>query len=514
MALLTQHLLDSDNMTWICKTIFVAILTYWITWVFYARTIHPLAKIPGPFLATISGVWTMYHAYAGDLEIQHRALHQRYGLLIRVAPDEIVCSDPKEIPRIYPFTNPLQKTPWYDAWRPNLPGRRDMFMNRDEKDHAAYRRTIGHVYSLSSVLKNEAKLEETVLLFIERLDEFAQTHVSFDFGIWLEMFAYDNIGVIFFGKQFGFLKDSVDYKGYIRAVHNAMPFLNLLAASPRYVRPLLMGIAIAIPALLKSVMAVGDVAKTAQRETKHAQARSEADTAKRFDMTSQMLGIVRDKGEKDIFGVNEIVSEIWIAVLAGADSTSIAIRTIFYYLMKNPSKLTKLRNEIDAAFDGGAVTSPVQHNQAVKLPYLVAVIRESFRIFSPHQISQPRISPRQGLVLAGKFIPGGYYVGCNAAVLHHHKDTFGEDTSTFRPERWIENTEEQIKLMQKSMLHFGAGTHSCIGQHIAMAETYKVVPEIIRRFDFKLTHDGEWKTQNAGFNVQSGVTCYSEKRQS
>jgi hypothetical protein len=189
-----------------------------------------------------------------------------------------------------------------------------MFTNRSEKDHAAYQRVLAHVYSLTSVLKSEPALDGTVNLFIRRLDEFANRSEEFDFGLWLEMYAYDNIGVVFFGKQFGFLKDSIDYGGYIQAVHKSMPFLALLSMAPTYIRPLLMVGALTVPSLLKAVIAVDEVKKTAQRETYAAQARTEEASIKRVDMTSQMLGVVREKGEKNNLGVNEIISENWTAV--------------------------------------------------------------------------------------------------------------------------------------------------------------------------------------------------------
>jgi hypothetical protein len=189
-----------------------------------------------------------------------------------------------------------------------------MFTNRSEKDHASYQRVLGHVYSLSSVLKSEPELDKCKELFVQRLDEFADRNEEFDFGIWLEMFCYDNIGIVFFGKQFGFLKDSIDYCGYIAAVHKAMPFLAILAMTPVYARPFLMVGALAVPSLFKAVLAVDGVKKTAERETYEAQARTEETTAKRVDMTSQMLSVVREKGEKNNFGLREIVSENWTAV--------------------------------------------------------------------------------------------------------------------------------------------------------------------------------------------------------
>jgi hypothetical protein len=58
--------------------VFVApLLAYWLLWIVYARTFHPLAKIPGPLWASTSRTWLMYRMYLGDLETHQRALHER-----------------------------------------------------------------------------------------------------------------------------------------------------------------------------------------------------------------------------------------------------------------------------------------------------------------------------------------------------------------------------------------------------------------------------------------------------
>lgn len=153
--------------------------------------------------------------------------------------------------------------------------------------------------------------------------------------------------------------------------------------------------------------------------------------------------------------------------IAGSDSTSIGLRSIFYFLLKNPEKLVKARTEVDVAFNEGRLTHPVQQGQSVKLPYLAAVIKESFRLFGPFAAPLQRYPPPQGIVIAGTHIPAGMRVGLNPAVVQHHKEVFGEDASSFRPERWLEGTTDQIKLMEKSMMHFGAGTRQCTGKHVS-----------------------------------------------
>jgi cytochrome P450 len=153
--------------------------------------------------------------------------------------------------------------------------------------------------------------------------------------------------------------------------------------------------------------------------------------------------------------------------IAGSDSTSIGLRSIFYFLMKNPDKLAKARAEIDAAFADGSLSSPVQYNQSVKLPYLSAVIKESFRLFSPFAAPLQRYSPKGGIVLAGTHIPAGTRVGLNPAVVQHHEEVFGNEPGSFRPERWLDNDAEQVKLMDRCMMNFGAGSRRCTGKNVS-----------------------------------------------
>jgi hypothetical protein len=48
------------------------------------------------------------------------------------------------------------------------------------------------------VLQSETPLNKTVALYFDRVDEFSEKAIPFDFGLWIEMYCYDNIGVVFF----------------------------------------------------------------------------------------------------------------------------------------------------------------------------------------------------------------------------------------------------------------------------------------------------------------------------
>lgn len=107
--------------------------------------------------------------------------------------------------------------------------------------------------------------------------------------------------------------------------------------------------------------------------------------------------------------------------------------------------------EIDLAVVDGLIAERenkrVRFSESLKLPYLDAVIQESFRMHPAPGLLLERVVPPQGLDILGETIPGGTIVGCNAWVLHRREEVFGSDVDTFRPERWLEARPDQLKEM-------------------------------------------------------------------
>jgi cytochrome P450 len=87
--------------------------------------------------------------------------------------------------------------------------------------------------------------------------------------------------------------------------------------------------------------------------------------------------------------------------------------------MKHPEKMAKLTREIDAAFQEGTLTHPVQYNQAMKVTYLKAVIQESLRLFPPFGVPMPRYAPAAGLQVSGYHIPVGSKVRMKISSLEN-----------------------------------------------------------------------------------------------
>lgn len=108
---------------------------------------------------------------------------------------------------------------------------------------------------------------------------------------------------------------------------------------------------------------------------------------------------------------------------------------------------------------------PITYAQATKLPYLNACITEGMRLHPSVGLPLQGYIPPGGATIAGVYLPEGYRVGINAAVVHYDKDVFGSDAEQFNPDRWIDGDAVQ---MDKAMIPFGAGSRTCIGKNVSI----------------------------------------------
>ena len=85
--------------------------------------------------------------------------------------------------------------------------------------------------------------------------------------------------------------------------------------------------------------------------------------------------------------------------------------------------------------------------------------------------------------------------------MHYDKDVYGADAASFRPERWLEASEEQHKVMERSFFAFGAGSRVCLGRNISMLEMSKFVPQVLRNFEM------EWASEQPEWTMQGQLLC-------
>lgn len=61
----------------------------------------PLRSIPGPFWARWSPAWQVYWARSGSNHRKMIEMHEKYGRLVRTAPNEVSFSNPEYLKVVY-----------------------------------------------------------------------------------------------------------------------------------------------------------------------------------------------------------------------------------------------------------------------------------------------------------------------------------------------------------------------------------------------------------------------------
>lgn len=171
--------------------------------------------------------------------------------------------------------------------------------------------------------------------------------------------------------------------------------------------------------------------------------------------------------------------EILLQIAAGADTTASVIRFVLIMVASTPHVYKRLKEEIDEGIANGTISSPSTAAQGKALPYLQAVIYEVMRYHPPAFGLLPKVVPPKGDVLGGQFVPGGTKIAYNSWMGMRQTDIFGDDVDVFRPERWIEASPEQMRLMQRTVDSlFGGGRYRCAGRIIALIELNKIFVEV------------------------------------
>jgi hypothetical protein len=114
--------------------------------------------------------------------------------------------------------------------------------------------------------------------------------------------------------MFGFLENSEDHGAFIASLDALMPVLCIAAIAPTYLRPMVMGSAIVIPAAFRAIKAIDGIRKAAVIAAGKRKEDLEKGVSDRQDMLRQLFDIVREKGEKVNFSSDEATLEAYVAM--------------------------------------------------------------------------------------------------------------------------------------------------------------------------------------------------------
>jgi hypothetical protein len=93
---ITDHVLQLLLQHWL--SVAIAVL---VAWLLRNRFHNGLNKYPGPVLASLTDWWRFFDVYGRRPDITQRALHQRYGDVVRLGPNLLSFANPKALKTIY-----------------------------------------------------------------------------------------------------------------------------------------------------------------------------------------------------------------------------------------------------------------------------------------------------------------------------------------------------------------------------------------------------------------------------
>ncbi|KAH9169509.1 high nitrogen upregulated cytochrome P450 monooxygenase 2 [Lactarius sanguifluus] len=465
----------SYHVQWPIASLPLAFVTYGtflvsFTLAYRISPLHPLAKYPGPIIAKSS-------KGKGDLHRQYKSLHDRYGDVVRVGPNELSIRDPSLIPAILGQVviwlltiSHCQLLDWH-----NRPG--SVVSQRDPVKHFHQRKPWNRAFSSAAVKEYKDMAAKRTRQLIGCLEDVVHQSggnkwVVLDMASWFNYFSIDFMGDMAFGGGFELMKAGGDNDG-LRALFQ--PFFGTIRA--------IMGhISYILPLLLATTGRKGSVQRV------HAFSRERV--LKRLEMGPNRKVLFYHLSceampEDERPSLTDVAKDGSLAIVAGADTTSGALTATLYYLLCNPIAYDRLQAEVDAAFPTGE--EPLDVTKLSQMEWLNGCINESLRLQPPIPSgSQRSVNQGAGEKVLGKWvIPEGTQVTLHTYSIQRDSRHF-HSPETFLPERWFSTGSESSagEHNPAAFLPFSYGPANCAGKNLALMEMRMVLCWVLRRFRF------------------------------
>ncbi|KAK2735172.1 hypothetical protein FQN55_002262 [Onygenales sp. PD_40] len=471
----------------------VLFVTFFIVRSFYRIYWHPLAKYPGPAYAACSSIPSAIISVLRKEPqwIQH--LVKQYGndTPIRILPNLLVFPQPSALKEIYWDPKCNTKTGLYGT---GILGPPHLFTTLDGDEHRDLRKALaGSPWSIGS-LKNhwETRFDDQVQLLVRKLIEKAQTGESFVLSDKVAEFAADIMTMVSFTSPFGFVENGRDERLILQNWREGLDMFGFVGRFKFFQTHIIKipGLAARILPKLTDPAGMGWLMGEADRQvsTREEQIKQGIAIGKPDFMQHCLDARMHGKPLSAI----QKRAHVTLLIQAGADTTGTALGSILRFLITGPEQLKKAQKEIKDADDAGLLSTPVKYEEVRQhLPYFVACIKEGLRLNPPATNLFGRVIGKEGKTVDRFFLPPGTEVTSHAYVVQRDPELYAPDPDAFRPERWLVSEEKANELDAVSFA-FGIGPRVCLGKDIAIMEIYKLLPELIRRFEFQLVKSGEY----------------------
>ncbi|KAL5340902.1 cytochrome P450 [Aspergillus crustosus] len=488
-------MLPEEKSWYLCAASILLLPSYLIVITIYRLYFHPLARFPGPRLRAISALPSIYSLLRGRLGFETKQLHDIYGPVVRVSPNELAFNSAQAWEDIYGFKNNgrknMHKDPIHVGSVDPLPGASTLTM-ADDTNHARQRRALAHSFSERALKEQEYIIQHYVDVLITKLSQLADKNTEFNLVNWLNFTTFDIIGDLAFGEPFGCL-DLGAFQSWVALIYQTVKVGALEQATRRFAdagswtQSLLLHL---IPDYLR------------QRRREHLRLSKEKVEERLRNGAGEhkdFIYYILKQREKYNLHENEIILNSALFIVAGSETTANSLSGLFARLLTDKENMEKLQREIRDAFDS---EEEITYSNAgpAELPFMNACLEEGLRIHPPVPVGLLRSVPAAGDMIDGHWIPGGTSVSVGGWAASHNPANFTE-CDTFIPGRWLADNNNQggsfSADIKTGMQPFSLGPRGCIGKNLSYMEMRVILARLLWNFNIVST-DGAWQWDPRG----------------
>ncbi|KAI1791471.1 high nitrogen upregulated cytochrome P450 monooxygenase 2 [Ganoderma leucocontextum] len=458
--------------------------------------IHPLARYPGPIGCKVSKFWLGFVCIPGFQHRYIKSLHERYGDVVRIGPNELSIRDSTVLNALL-GTSGLPKGPHF-VGRLLTDSDLPMVAIQDTETHLRRRKTWNRAMGPAAIREYEHFIARRARQLVERLEEHKGV---INIGNWFNYFSYDFMSDMAFGGGSELLEAGHDRGNVWALLEEAMFIASFFGHVPW------LGMYFGkIPAATGNLVVL--LNSCAERTTARLKRGSE-----KKDLFHYLNN--EDLPDKAPPPLQHLVNDGILAIIAGADTASIALTSIAYCLLTHPDVYERLQAEIDKFYPAGEHALDTKHHR--DMPHLTAVINETLRVFPPVPGGSQRCVPHDAkTVIAGNIVlPPGTSVWPH--VYSHHLDArnFSPYTTEFWPERWllasgdlspsdpsargVSPSSPEFRHDEAGFIPFSSGPMNCVGKSLAMQEMRMVLCAFLQKFRMRAKEGWDARTYEGNY---------------
>ncbi|ETS84997.1 hypothetical protein PFICI_03022 [Pestalotiopsis fici W106-1] len=452
-------------------------------------------------IAPLTKQWSWITGNIGHAGVE---LHENYGAVVRIAPNELSYIEPQA---------------WRDIF--GRPGRREMIKDQaffgqtqdgaynlvtaPYDDHARMRKLFSPAFSNTALVAQEPLLAQYAVQMATKMGEAQSRDGHVDVVDFFNFATFDIMAELAFGEPLGML-EKTDYVPWVRIIFDGLKYVVF--------RAVLLGVP-----LLGPLLNWATASTLKKKAEEHAMfARNLVD--KRLSYTDHPSGkpdlwsfVLKHSDDGKGLTKNEMYNNASTFMVAGTETTATTLSGVVYYLGRNLKIYKNLVAEIRSTFK---TSDEIALGPLSEMVYLNAVLKEGLRLYVPGGGGMTRIVPPEGAEICGQFVTGGTAVTMNHYPAYRHESNFARPRE-FLPERWINTDDAPFAKDRRDVYEpFSYGPRNCIGKNLAWLELRLLLTMMLWHYDFELLPgNAGWTNQKSYLTWEKGpllAKLYAVKR--